>query len=80
MYIIRMDDDTLGDKCWVRHSNSSSCSGYFLGEKNKARLFTKEIDEIPKLKSWLAEKEYSYTIVEVPERKGRIYYRDICDQ
>ena len=80
MYIIRINDDTSGEKCWVRHSNSRICSGYFLGRKSRAKLFTKEIDEIPKLKNWLEEKEYSYTIVEVPYRKGRFYHRDICDQ
>lgn len=74
MYIIKITNETNINKCWVGHSNSSICSGFHLTDEDKARIFIREINDVPKLKEWLDTKNYSYDIIEVKDKKHRRAY------
>ena len=74
MYIIKIIDETKKDKCYVGHSNASGAPGFYLTLEHTAKLFVKDIAEMPKLKDWLETKNYSYEIVEVSDKKHRRIY------
>ena len=56
MYIIKINDETKKDKCWIGHSNASDSSGFYLTRETTAKIFVDEVNDIPKLKDWLEKK------------------------
>ena len=74
MYIIKINDETKKDKCWIGHSNASDSSGFYLTRETTAKIFVDEVNDIPKLKDWLEKKDYSYSVVQIKDKKNRRVY------
>ncbi len=74
MYIIQINDDTRKWRNWVGYSNSRDTSGFRFALESNCAVFVKELEEMPKLRSFLESRGCTYNIVEIREKGHRRIY------